>query len=380
MPARRKNSRRQAAPGHIERRGERFRAIIHIEGIRDSETFSSVSEATIWLHQRESDARSGTLRGRLLSETTTLREALERYAVEVSPEKKSGKSCQQQIRRMLDSHLGRLADKPLSNVMTSDIADYVARRRKAPNKRAGAIRGELVSAATINNEVGTISHLFNTAISRWGFDGLRNPVVRGVKARLPRGRDRRLEGNEEKRLLDAAAAYDDDYKSKVPMVATIRFAILTAMRQGEIGAIRPSMVNISRSSILLQGTMTKNGKTRSVALSPSARRLIAAMMPTDPSDDGLIFGSASAIQTAFKRIRDRAGLIDFRFHDLRHEATSRFFEETNLSETEISSITGHLTPQMLRRYAHLRTETVVAKLAESEARRSQLPQAIGGRA
>lgn len=53
---------------------------------------------------------------------------------------------------------------------------------------------------------------------------------------------------------------------------------------------------------------------------------------------------------------------DLRFHDLRHEATSRLFEETELRDLEIMEITGHKSHRMLKRYAHLRTK----KLSRAE--------------
>ena len=53
---------------------------------------------------------------------------------------------------------------------------------------------------------------------------------------------------------------------------------------------------------------------------------------------------------------------DLHFHDLRHEATSRIFERTTLNEIEISKITGHRDPRMLRRYANLRASNLAEKL------------------
>jgi integrase len=52
-----------------------------------------------------------------------------------------------------------------------------------------------------------------------------------------------------------------------------------------------------------------------------------------------------------------------RFHDLRHEATSRLFENTDLDLMEIRAITGHKTLQMLVRYTHLRTARLADRLA-----------------
>ena len=58
---------------------------------------------------------------------------------------------------------------------------------------------------------------------------------------------------------------------------------------------------------------------------------------------------------------ERAGIENLRFHDLRHEAISRFVEAA-LSDQEVASITGHKSMQMLRRYTHLRSEDLVSKI------------------
>ena len=64
-----------------------------------------------------------------------------------------------------------------------------------------------------------------------------------------------------------------------------------------------------------------------------------------------------------KKIRAKTGLEDIRFLDLRHEATSRFFENTDLDVMEVKAITGHKTLQMLSRYTHLRTARLADRLA-----------------
>lgn len=51
-----------------------------------------------------------------------------------------------------------------------------------------------------------------------------------------------------------------------------------------------------------------------------------------------------------------------RFHDLRHEATGRLFERTNLTDVQISRITGHRDPRMLRRYSNLRASDLADRL------------------
>jgi len=65
--------------------------------------------------------------------------------------------------------------------------------------------------------------------------------------------------------------------------------------------------------------------------------------------------------SAWQRLIKRTGIIDLRFHDLRHEAISRFFE-MGLSVPEVALISGHRDYRRLQRYTHLKPEEVALKL------------------
>ena len=71
--------------------------------------------------------------------------------------------------------------------------------------------------------------------------------------------------------------------------------------------------------------------------------------------------SPNAFRLAWERLRKRVGIEDLHFHDLRHEAISRFFE-MGLSIPEVALITGHRNPKMLFRYTHIRAEGVAEKI------------------
>lgn len=70
---------------------------------------------------------------------------------------------------------------------------------------------------------------------------------------------------------------------------------------------------------------------------------------------------ADSITLAFARACKRAGIKGLRFHDLRHEATTRLFEK-GLNPMKVAAITGHKTLQMLSRYTHLRAEDLAVEL------------------
>jgi len=70
---------------------------------------------------------------------------------------------------------------------------------------------------------------------------------------------------------------------------------------------------------------------------------------------------ANSFEHAWQRVTKRAAIEGLHFHDLRHEATSRFFER-GFSLIEVATITGHKTLQMLKRYTHLKPEALAQKL------------------
>lgn len=62
-----------------------------------------------------------------------------------------------------------------------------------------------------------------------------------------------------------------------------------------------------------------------------------------------------SVGAAFRRARNAIGAGDLRFHDLRHEATSRLFE-AGLPIERVALVTGHKDWKMLKRYTNLKSE------------------------
>ncbi len=71
---------------------------------------------------------------------------------------------------------------------------------------------------------------------------------------------------------------------------------------------------------------------------------------------------SATVSKGFRRLVVRAGIEDFRFHDLRHEGVSRLFETTDLTDSEIMSITGHTSSEMLKAYSALRPNALARRL------------------
>ena len=146
--------------------------------------------------------------------------------------------------------------------------------------------------------------------------------------------------------------------------AVVSFAIETAMRRGEMCKLQWQHVHLGHGDgyLELPGTITKNKKSRIVTLSHRAMRILL----TRKKVSEFVFDTnENTIKLAFKRAKERVQVADLRLHDLRHEATSRLFEETTLRAEEIGHITGHTDPRMLQRYYNLRPKEFVNRVAAS---------------
>jgi len=112
---------------------------------------------------------------------------------------------------------------------------------------------------------------------------------------------------------------------------------------------------------------SKNGRARHVVLTRRAGTVLAALARTT----GRVFPmSPNGFRLAWERVRRRAGLEDLRFHDLRHEALSRFFE-MGLTTPEVASISGHRDPRMLFRYSHAIRQRVLEVIDRAEPKPAQ---------
>lgn len=212
-----------------------------------------------------------------------------------------------------------------------------------------------VSAATINKELNHLAHVIETARREWGVQLPENPVRMVRRPSAPTPRSRRLQNDEERRLLAECKGARNGALAPV-----VTLAIETAMRQGELVGLHWHHINLKKRIAHLP--LTKNGEPRTVPLSKKAASTLRTLADKSGKTSAVFKGlTAEAVKRAFIRACKRAEIKDFHFHDLRHEATSRLFEK-GLNPIEVASITGHKTLQMLKRYTHLRAVDLVRRL------------------
>lgn len=344
----------------ITKRGDlQWQAKIRRKGYPpQSRTFTTKADADAWARAVEREMDRGCFIDRSEAESTTLCEALERYSLEVTPRKKGAAAEIYRIRRWQARPIAKCT---LARIRGKDLAKFRDERR-AEGKAENTIRLDLA----------LVSSVYETARRDWGMEGLTNPV-RMIKA--PSGsnkRERRLmpEPEEEKWLLAGIEAV-------MPRTPTIRALILldleTGMRQSEILGIEWDDVDFARKFVHLDDT--KSGDPRDVPLSPRALgilqelpRPIAGGRVFEVGQDRLIRAFRQGCRMGRELYEAETGkrppagwLENLRFHDLRHEAASRW--ASVLAAQELAKMFGWRTLQMALRYYHPTGESLAEKLA-----------------
>lgn len=303
-------------------------------------TFEHRAQAEGWARRTEADLQSGDWVDRREGDRTSVKDALERYKREIIAHK-SPATRRREIQRAAWLQRASFARVAVSRLTGRDVADYIRAREQ-----------EGIGGNALRRELAVLSHLYTVARSAWGMTYLVNPVplARTALPPVPKGRTRRLKPGEEEKLLKAAPE---------GFALVIRFALVSAMRRSEISDLRWENVDLKRRVVVLPNT--KNDEVRSVPLAPDALKTLKTL---HPRAEGSVFNlKPNSFTQNMIKARHEAGIDDLTFHDLRHEAISRLFEDTDLDMMEIRAITGHKTLQMLARYTHLQTHRLAKRLA-----------------
>ncbi len=215
----------------------------------------------------------------------------------------------------------------------------------------------------------------------------------GHKVQENTQRDRRLDAEEERlvRLVLAGFKRPDRQRApyledRVELEMLLTLGLESAMRLREMYTLTSDQIDIAKRTVFLD--KTKNGDSRQVPLSSVAidvliaygkarghsfrgarkttrkvggDRLFPDLFDGD-WDPQALKRTTSKISRRFGWLFNYAGVRDFTFHDIRHEATCRIYERTDLRDTEIARITGHKTQSMLKRYLSLRGSDLAPKL------------------
>jgi len=272
--------------------------------------------------------------------------------------------------------------KPFAKLMPDDFQEYTDERLQS------------AQPATVDRELDVFRAVCNTAISKWRVHVHANPLTGFEGPKYFNERDRRLRGDEEARLMEAAygedclwsvrALADELYDSQgsdtkyqrlkaykearqavqdggqyVPMFGTfIQFQLMSGARRSETLKLNWRDVNLEERSAFLRET--KNGRARTLPLREDLIELLQRL----PRTSEYVFPIPSDyLRKAWTRICEAAGVETvgcdrLRIHDLRHEAISRVAEAGSrtpggFSLLDLQAFSGHRDPRMLLRYTHL---------------------------
>lgn len=323
----------------IRQRNDRWQAIVKRQGYpAQSKTFAVKKDAEKWARLQERLIDAGQwIDGPQDRQTATLGELLDRYAKEVSNGKRGSRA---ETYRIESFKKLSLAKHSLSVITPQMVASWRDARLSE------------VSSGTALRELQLLGHVFSIAIREWGFRLPSNPVSLIRKPRSGKARDRVLSISERTALLSACGQCHNPWIRPV-----VIFALETAARRGEILALSWNDVDLTRRTATLQ--VTKSGQPRRIPLST----VCVAMLESLPrSVDGRIFPvSMEAVKQAYERAVARAGISNFTFHDLRHDALTRL-AKNGLSVLELRAISGHTTATMLQRYVSIDPVELAMKL------------------
>lgn len=306
-----------------------WQAIIRKKNVSTSRVFKLKSDANRWAIQTESEIERGVFVNRSELESTLFRDVCDSYAKNVLPKLKGEKSDRGRLSRLVED-LGKYNLAQLNGVVLAKFRTEL----------------ELTYAPmTVIHFLSLVSRVLKYAMVDLDMPSIVIPRVK--KPKVPQGRDRRVSDDELALLINSSGSPE--------LKIIIQLAVETAMRRSEIISLRWSQISYP----LIKLDDTKNGDKRIVPLSQKAVALLKSM---PVRIDGKVFGMRSdSVTQAFERARNRVGLDDVHFHDLRHEATSRLATKVP-NIIELAAITGHKDVQMLKRYYHVDPLELAKKL------------------
>jgi integrase len=267
----------------------------------------------------------------------TVKEAIDRYAKEHAPKRKTGGDAVKLLRAHLERKLG---GEKVASIDHSHIHALHASLAKTP--------------ILANRVVQHASKLFNLCEIPWKY---RTPThgnpCRGIE-RFPEKKRKRYMSPDEAQKIAVAL---DKYKGEFPAgVAYIYLLILTGTRRGEIWDARWEWLDGN----VLRLPDSKTG-AKSVYLPPAAMEVIGQL----PRTTGTITGIGPPYKLWYK-VRKEAGCPDLRLHDLRHSFASAALAQ-GLTLEQIGELLGHASTQTTKRYAHLVEHTAHAAAARTAA-------------
>ncbi len=277
-------------------------------------------------------------------EKKTVRDMMERFLKEHGP--KVSINTQNAYKAYLTQLLPFFGELILTAVTQKTIAEYKVLRY-----------GEGVKPATINRELAMLSKAFSLAVNDWAWL-CENPVSKVAKENEDNERGRWLSQDEEEKLLACSPEWLKDI---------IIFDLNTGLRQDELLSLEWSRTDLFRKTIIIQ--KTKNKKPKTVPLNQKALNVLMNKSNVRSIQNDLVFFNDNGckidrfyLAREFNKALKKAGITDFKFHDLRHTFATCLAQK-GVDLYKISKLLGHRNITMTQRYAHHCPESLKESVA-----------------
>jgi integrase len=244
------------------------------------------------------------------------------------------------IRLCLNNCVNRIGNIQASQLKTLNIEKF----RQIRLSEISVKIGRTVQPSTINRDVANFRAMLNKAVDYSLIES--NPI--GIINQLEENnvRERVLNQEEFELLLYHCPEY---------LKGPVLVGFYIPMRQAEIFKLTWDKVDIGRKYIRL-GQETKNKTGRVIPLHPK----ILAYLNNQPRPihGGYIFEKIWFDRHAFDKAVQNAGIVDFRFHDLRHCAINNLRLAGN-DHYNIKKVSGHKTDIAFQRYNLVTEEEIL---------------------
>jgi integrase len=276
---------------------------------------------------------------RLEEQERTFQEMAERYVKErIAGASRHGERRAKGILAHLLPVFGHLV---LAQVTPKELSAYKWRRQQ-----------DQAAPATIVKELAFMKAAFNVAIREWEWCR-DNPVCRVSMGKVNNARVRYCDDETFAGLYDACQTW------LKPIVMLARY---TGLRRENVVSLQWEQVDLARGLITLDHT--KNGDRLGVPLCDPAMRTLEALKPSRPFASGAVFlrttgepVTGDMVTIAFRRVCKEVGVVNFRFHDLRHTFASMLVQR-GVDLYRVQRLLGHRDGRMTQRYSHLAPENL----------------------
>lgn len=330
------------------KRGSTWRAEVSKGGVRESRTFDTKAEAVSWATRLEAEIDAG--RRRSYSKVQkTLADAFDAYLEKISPGK--ARHTWNKTRLAFFREELSFAGTLIRKVKPEEIAEWRDKRLK------------LVKSSTVNRDLNLLSAVFQAARDEWKWIHV-NPVHDVRRPENPPSRSRRVSDEEAEVMAKALGLTEGREVTTTHQYTALAFliALETGMRQGEILSLVWSNVHLEKRYVHLP--KTKNGDARDVPLSMRAVALFERLPKIEgeqrcfPVVQGTVDGAWR--NTRKRMAKDRPTLADLKFHDSRHEATTRLSRKLNV--LALAKMIGHRDLKSLMIYYDETAAELAARL------------------